>query len=108
MQSEQILERIRVRRIREHDFWPVPGIAARLSVQIRWCDPALDLENVSRCRHSMSGGLESVPAAAFSAHPECFMRGAPHAPRVPEAAWINKPNPISSNTETSAPPQEKT
>jgi putative transposase len=50
---------------------------------------------------------ESVLAAAFSAHPERFVRGAPCAPRVPEAAWINKPNPASSNPETSAPPPEE-
>src|SRR5437867_4067364 len=35
------------------DRYPVFG-------QIRWCDPPLALENVSRCRHSMSGGLDSV------------------------------------------------
>src|SRR5437867_6398649 len=39
------------------DRYPVFG-------QIRWCDPPLALENVSRCRHSMSGGLESSPDAS--------------------------------------------
>jgi putative transposase len=33
---------------------------------------------------------------AFLAHPERFVRGTPHPPAVPEAAWINKPK-IDSN-----------
>ena len=39
---------------------------------------------------------ELVLAAAFSSHPERFVRGAPRPPRVPEAAWINKPKPAST------------
>ena len=33
----------------------------------------------------------SVLAAAFAAHPERFVRGAPKLPLLPTAAWINKP-----------------
>jgi len=32
-----------------------------------------------------------VLASAFGAHPERFVRGLPVPPRLPEAAWINKP-----------------
>ena len=34
---------------------------------------------------------ELVLAAAHAARPERFVRGAPHAPRLPTAVWINKP-----------------
>jgi putative transposase len=33
-----------------------------------------------------------VLAAAYAAHPERFVRGAPRPPKVPTAAWINKPS----------------
>lgn len=33
-----------------------------------------------------------VLAAAYAAHPERFVRGAPRPPEVPTAAWINKPS----------------
>ena len=32
-----------------------------------------------------------VLAAAFAAHPERFVQGAPQLPQLPTAAWINKP-----------------
>ena len=32
-----------------------------------------------------------VLAAAFAAHPERFVQGAPQLPQLPSAAWINKP-----------------
>lgn len=32
-----------------------------------------------------------VLGAAFAAHPERFVRGAPQLPQLPTAAWINKP-----------------
>lgn len=31
-----------------------------------------------------------VLAAAFTAHPECFVRGTPELPQLPRAVWINK------------------
>lgn len=34
---------------------------------------------------------ETVLAAAYLAHPERFVRGVPHAPKLPTAVWINKP-----------------
>ncbi len=34
---------------------------------------------------------EAVLAAAYLAHPERFVRGVPHAPKLPTAVWINKP-----------------
>jgi putative transposase len=44
-----------------------------------------------------------VLTAAFSNHPERFVRGAPQPPRVPDAVWINKPKPASTSTEILAP-----
>ena len=38
----------------------------------------------------------SVLASAFGTHPERFVRGLPMPPRLPEAAWINKPK-LESN-----------
>ena len=40
---------------------------------------------------------ERVLTAAFSNHPERFVRGAPQPPRVPDAVWINKPKPASTS-----------
>ena len=40
---------------------------------------------------------KGVLSAAFFAHPERFVRGAPQPPMVPEAAWINKPK-VESGT----------
>jgi len=51
---------------------------------------------------------EFVLAAAFCMHPERFVRGTPRAPRVPEAVWINKPKPSSSDSETSITRDEAT
>jgi putative transposase len=48
---------------------------------------------------------ELVLAAAFRIHPERFVRGTPRAPRVPDAVWINKPKPPSSESETSRMPE---
>jgi putative transposase len=42
-----------------------------------------------------------VLAAAFDAHPERFVRGTPMPPRLPEAAWINKPKTTSDASEIS-------
>ena len=33
-------------------------------------------------------------AAAYAAHPERFVHGLPHAGRLPEAVWINRPQPV--------------
>jgi putative transposase len=41
-------------------------------------------------------------SAAFEAHPERFVGGAPRPPVVPEAAWINKPKGNSSISEACA------
>jgi putative transposase len=49
---------------------------------------------------------ELVLAAAFRIHPERFVRGTPRAPRVPDAVWINKPKPSSSESETSRMPEK--
>jgi putative transposase len=48
---------------------------------------------------------EVVLSEAFMAHPERFVRGMPQPPVVPEAAWINKPKIDSSESETSALPE---
>jgi putative transposase len=42
---------------------------------------------------------KAVLLAAFAAHPERFVRGIPHPPLVPEAAWINKPKVESKEVE---------
>jgi putative transposase len=34
---------------------------------------------------------QAVLQAAYTAHPERFVRGAPHAPELPPAVWINPP-----------------
>jgi uncharacterized Fe-S cluster protein YjdI len=34
---------------------------------------------------------EEVMKAAYSAHPERFVRGTPRVPQVPQAVWINPP-----------------
>ena len=44
-----------------------------------------------------------VLAAAYAAHPERFVRGAPVLPPLPEAVWINKPKEMS---ESDGGPQE--
>ena len=49
-----------------------------------------------------------VLTAAFRMHPERFVRGTPRAPRVPEAVWINKPKPSSSDSDTSRTPENST
>ena len=45
-----------------------------------------------------------VLAEAFNAHPERFVRGAPTPPRLPEAAWINKPKATSDSSDLSTIP----
>ena len=37
------------------------------------------------------GARQQVLATAYAAHPERFVRGAPHAPELPPAVWINPP-----------------
>ena len=37
------------------------------------------------------GARQEVLQAAYTAHPERFVRGAPHAPELPPAVWINPP-----------------
>jgi putative transposase len=49
-----------------------------------------------------------VLTAAFSNHPERFVRGAPRSPRVPDAVWINKPKPTSTSTAILAPLPDNT
>jgi putative transposase len=49
-----------------------------------------------------------VLTAAFSNHPERFVRGAPRPPRVPDAVWINKPKPTSTSTAILAPLPDNT
>jgi putative transposase len=51
---------------------------------------------------------ELVLTAAFSNHPERFVRGAPRPPRVPDAVWINKPKPASTSTAILAPLPDNT
>ena len=51
---------------------------------------------------------ELVLTAAFSNHPERFVRGAPRPPHVPDAVWINKPKPASTSTEILAPLPDNT
>jgi putative transposase len=41
----------------------------------------------------------AVLRAAYEAHPERFVRQMPVPPVVPEAAWINKPKPLSQSDE---------
>ncbi len=43
-----------------------------------------------------------VLKAAHRAHPERFVRGQPHAPPLPEAAWINPPKPTTPAAEQPA------
>lgn len=49
-----------------------------------------------------TGRRHLVLASAFDAHPERFVRGTPRPPRLPEAAWINKPKTESGGSEISA------
>ena len=37
-----------------------------------------------------------VLTAAYGAHPERFVRNHPEPPALPEAVWINKPDPTNS------------
>jgi len=41
----------------------------------------------------------AVLQAAYEAHPERFVRKIPVPPALPEAAWINKPKPVSKSDE---------
>jgi putative transposase len=45
-----------------------------------------------------------ILVSAFDAHPERFVRGMPEPPRLPEAAWINKPKTTSNRAEILAIP----
>jgi hypothetical protein len=36
---------------------------------------------------------QEVLHAAFSVHPERFVKGSPHTQQLPEAVWINRPSP---------------
>jgi putative transposase len=42
---------------------------------------------------------QRVLDAAYAAHPERFVRGAPKAPTAPPAAWINRPKAVSEKQE---------
>lgn len=42
---------------------------------------------------------QQVLTAAYLAHPERFVGGAPRPPRLPEAVWINPPSPAESGDE---------
>jgi hypothetical protein len=49
---------------------------------------------------SVLAGRQSVLAAAYAAHPERFVRGAPQVRPLPDAVWINPParlNPQSAD-----------
>ena len=42
---------------------------------------------------------QEVLLEACNAHPECFVRGAPTPPQLPEEVWINRPNGTATNTQ---------
>jgi putative transposase len=45
----------------------------------------------------MHAARARVLDAAFAAHPERFVRGAPAPPQLPTAAWINKPKEVAAH-----------